>query len=62
MYVLDTDTLTHAHAGHLGSKKRVQKVGELNVATTIITAIEIKRSDLCEFVAAARRHECGHSF
>jgi tRNA(fMet)-specific endonuclease VapC len=43
MYLLDTDTLTHAHAGHPGIKERVQQVGEANVATTIITAIEILR-------------------
>ena len=41
MHLLDTDTLTHAHAGNAAIKDRIEEVGEENVATTIINAIEI---------------------
>jgi tRNA(fMet)-specific endonuclease VapC len=43
MHLLDTDTLTRAHAGFPGIAERVRQVGEQNIATTIITAIEILR-------------------
>jgi tRNA(fMet)-specific endonuclease VapC len=43
MHLLDTDTLTRAHAGSPGIAERVRQVGEANVATTVITAIEILR-------------------
>jgi tRNA(fMet)-specific endonuclease VapC len=43
MHVLDTDTLTRAHGGHPGVAQRVRIIGEENVATTIISAIEILR-------------------
>jgi tRNA(fMet)-specific endonuclease VapC len=43
MYLLDTDTLTRAHMGHSRVVARVQQAGEANVATTVITAIEIVR-------------------
>jgi tRNA(fMet)-specific endonuclease VapC len=43
MYLLDTDTLTRAHAGSPGIQERVWEVGEENVATTVITAVEILR-------------------
>src|SRR5205814_530911 len=43
MHLLDTDTLTRAHAGSPGIAERVRQVGEQNVATTIISAIEILR-------------------
>src|SRR5437879_10696896 len=43
MHVLDTDTLTRAHAGSTDIAERVREVGEENVVTTVITAIEILR-------------------
>jgi tRNA(fMet)-specific endonuclease VapC len=43
MYLLDTDTLTRAHAGYGTIADRINKVGEERVATSIITAIEILR-------------------
>jgi len=43
MHVLDTDTLTYAHAGLARIEDRVRQVGEDNVVTTVITAIEILR-------------------
>jgi len=43
MHMLDTDMLTRAHAGSPGIAERVREVGEENVVTTVITAIEILR-------------------
>ena len=43
MHFLDTDTMTHAHLGHGKVASRIEHVGEENVATTIVTAIEIIR-------------------
>jgi tRNA(fMet)-specific endonuclease VapC len=43
MYLLDTDILTLAHAGHSRIAEQIQQHGETNVATTVITAIEILR-------------------
>jgi tRNA(fMet)-specific endonuclease VapC len=43
MHFLDTDTMTHAHLGHRKVASRIEQVGEQNVATTIVTAIEIIR-------------------
>ncbi len=43
MHLLDTDTMTHAHLGHRKVASRIQQVGEQNVATTIVSAIEIIR-------------------
>jgi tRNA(fMet)-specific endonuclease VapC len=42
-HLLDTDTLTYAHLGHREVASRIEQVGEQNVATTIVTAIEIIR-------------------
>jgi len=43
MYFLDTDTMTHAHLGHKKVVDRIEQVGAENIATTVITAIEILR-------------------
>jgi tRNA(fMet)-specific endonuclease VapC len=43
MHFLDTDTLTHAHLGHRKVASQIEQVGQQNVATTIVTAIEIIR-------------------
>ncbi len=43
MHLLDTDTLTHAHLGHRKVASRIERAGEQNIATTIVTAIEIIR-------------------
>ncbi len=41
MYLLDTDTLTWLHLGRLQVIECVRQVGEENVATTVISEIEI---------------------
>jgi tRNA(fMet)-specific endonuclease VapC len=43
MYFLDTDTLSWAHAGQKKVMARIEEIGEDNVVTTAITAIEILR-------------------
>src|SRR4051794_23750 len=43
MDLLDSDTLSWAHAGHTGIARRIADAGEENGATTVITAIEILR-------------------
>ncbi len=41
MHLLDTDTLTHLHAGHPKVIKRLRQLDDPDVATTIITKIEL---------------------
>lgn len=43
MYVLDTDTLTRLHAGHPKVSERIQHHGDSELATTIITKVELLR-------------------
>jgi len=43
MHLLDTDTLTHLHAGHPRVMARLRDVSDPDVGTTIITKIELLR-------------------
>ena len=43
MFLLDTDTLTHLHAGHPRVTARLSKLVDSDVGTTIITKIELLR-------------------
>ena len=43
MYLLDTDTLTRAHMGQPRIVARVRQAGAENIATTVISQIEILR-------------------
>lgn len=43
MHLLDTDTLTYLHAGHPQVIRRLSELADPNVATTVITRIEILR-------------------
>jgi tRNA(fMet)-specific endonuclease VapC len=43
MYLLDTDTLTRFHHGYAPIAERLREVGEENVATSVITEVEILR-------------------
>lgn len=52
MYLLDTDTLTYLYAGHPQVVSRLQKAGTPNVATTIITKIEVLRGRMDAVVKA----------
>ena len=44
MYVLDTDTLSLIHAGNERVVERIDRVDPANVATTIVTRVEILRA------------------
>jgi len=52
MHLLDTDTLTHLHAGHPRVLERLRSLDDPEVATTIITKIEILRGRM-DFVLKA---------
>lgn len=43
MHLLDTDTLTHLHAGHQRVVQRLHELDDPDVGTTVITRIEILR-------------------
>lgn len=43
MHLLDTDTLTHLHAGHARVIQRLRAVDDPDVGTTIITKVELLR-------------------
>ncbi len=43
MYLLDTDTLTHLHAGNSNVVERLKSVADIEVGITIITKVEILR-------------------
>ena len=43
MHLLDTDTLTHLHAGHPRVVERLRQLADSDVGTTIITKIELLR-------------------
>lgn len=44
MYLLDTDTLTHLHAGHERVVEKLRRASDDDVGTTIVTRIEILRA------------------
>ena len=43
MHILDTDTLTHLLAGHKGVARRLTLVPDTDIATTVVTQIELLR-------------------
>jgi len=43
MYLLDTDTLTHLHAGNKNVVKQLSSVDDPEIAITIITKVEVLR-------------------
>ena len=43
MHLLDTDTLTHLHAGNLRVASHLRDVADADVGTTVITKIELLR-------------------
>jgi len=52
MHILDTDTLTHLHAGHPRVIEHLRTVDDSDVGTTIITKLEILRGRI-DFVLKA---------
>ncbi len=57
MHLLDTDTLTHLHAGHPHVSKRLQELSDPDVGTTIITKIELLRGRFDFVLKAANSDE-----
>ena len=43
IYLLDTDTLTHLHAGNIKVINRIESLQDEEIAITIITKVEILR-------------------
>ncbi len=43
MYLFDTDTLTHLHAGNSNVINRLKSSADINIGITIITKVEILR-------------------
>jgi tRNA(fMet)-specific endonuclease VapC len=52
-YLLDTDVLTHLHAGHPRVHQHVLELAETDIGTTIITKIEILRGRFDAVLKAA---------
>ncbi len=43
MYLLDTDTLTHLHAGNSNVVNRLKALADIDIGITIITKVEVLR-------------------
>jgi len=57
MYLLDTDTLTHLHAGHPRVVAHLRELADPEVGTTIITTIELLRGRFDFVLKAATGQE-----
>ena len=53
MHLLDTDTLTHLHAGHPRVAARLRKLPDSDVQTTIVTKIELLRGRMDRLIKAS---------
>lgn len=53
MHLLDTDTLTYLHAGHPQVARHLRDLDDPNVATTVITRVEILRGRFAFLLKAA---------
>jgi tRNA(fMet)-specific endonuclease VapC len=56
MHLLDTDTLTHLHAGHPQVTARLRNCPDPDVATTVISKIEMLRGRM-DFLLKAESQE-----
>jgi tRNA(fMet)-specific endonuclease VapC len=52
MYLLDTDTLTHLHAGNSNILERLKSAIDIEVGITIITKVEILRGRIDYLIKA----------
>jgi len=57
MHILDTDTLTHLHAGHPRVIARLRELADPEVGTTIITTTELLRGRFDFVLKAATGQE-----
>ena len=53
MHLLDTDTLTHLHAGHPRVLERLRDVSDSDVGTTIVTKLKLLRGRIDFALTAA---------
>jgi tRNA(fMet)-specific endonuclease VapC len=52
MYLLDTDTLTHLHAGNSNVTERLKSAIDVEVGITIITKVEVLRGRIDYLIKA----------
>jgi tRNA(fMet)-specific endonuclease VapC len=52
MYLLDTDTLTHLHAGNSNVTNRLKSTADVDVGITIITKVEVLRGRIDYLIKA----------
>ncbi|RLC07643.1 MAG: type II toxin-antitoxin system VapC family toxin [Deltaproteobacteria bacterium] len=57
MHILDTDTLTHLHAGNPNVIRNLEKLGDPDVKITIITKIELLRGRSEFLIKASDRNQ-----
>lgn len=57
MYVLDTDTLTRLHGGHPKVVEQLRRVDDSQVATTVVTKVELLRGRFDFLLKAANGAE-----
>lgn len=57
MHILDTDILTHLHAGHPRVVEKLRELTDPNVAITVITKIELLRGRFDFLLKAATGEE-----
>jgi tRNA(fMet)-specific endonuclease VapC len=61
IYLLDTDTLTHLHMGHRGVNERIRIAGTAQIATTVISRIEMLRGRMDYLLKAADSQQLLHA-
>jgi tRNA(fMet)-specific endonuclease VapC len=61
IYLLDTDTLTHLHMGHRRVNERIRTVGAAQIATTIISRIEMLQGRMAYLLKAADSQQLLHA-
>ncbi len=53
VYILDTDTLTRLHAGHPRVSEQSRHIDDSQVATTVVTKVEVLRRRFAFLLKAA---------
>jgi tRNA(fMet)-specific endonuclease VapC len=61
IYLLDTDTLTHLHLGHQRVKERLRAAGVSQIATTLISRIEMLQGRMDYLLKAASGPQLLHA-
>jgi tRNA(fMet)-specific endonuclease VapC len=61
MHLLDTDTLTHLHAGHPRVVAHLQRADDPTIGTTVVTKIELLRGRFEQLLKAASGAECARA-